>query len=422
MRGSSYFGTRGWNEAMKVSELLETRRRQWQELESFADVMESHSRRMMPQEVARFAALYRAACADLALAESYRFPPGVIQYLNHLVGRAHHVLYRSRTITARRWFGMMLFDVPRQLFSDWSFWLAMGIFWGVFLLCMWLAATVDEFALEMVGQNQLDMMESMYSEPVDQQDEDQQFFMLGFYISHNAGIGLRCFAMGLLFGIGGLFELLLNSAILGTIFGYMTTIPQGENFYQFVTAHGPFELTAIVMAGAAGMRLGFSLISTGGLKRLDSLRKAAVEAVPTMTAFVVLFGLAALIEAFISPSGLEFFRYRGIEPYTVKLSVAVISTVLLFVYIVVLGGLAFLNRQIEGKSYRDLIVELERRGRASSSTSSAKIITGEEVSRRGRRNRPGHVPVAEEEVSLDLQLVPVHPVESQTAQKGGGHR
>jgi uncharacterized membrane protein SpoIIM required for sporulation len=404
---------------MKVSELLEIRRRQWHELESLAQAMESRPRAMMPQQVSRFATLYRAACADLALAESYQFPPGVVSYLNQLVGRAHHLLYRSRKITARRWFAMLLSDVPRQLFSDWSFWLAMGIFWGVFLLCMWLAATVDDFAPEMLGQSQLTMMESMYADPVHEQDSQSRFFMLGFYLSHNAGIGLRCFAMGLLFGIGGLFELLMNSAILGTVFGYMTTIPQREHFYEFVTAHGPFELTAIVMAGAAGMRLGFSLISTRGLTRIDSLRRAAVEAVPTMTAFVVLFGLAALIEAFISPSALEPFVELGIDRYSMKLAIAVVSSVLLFLYIVVLGGTAYLNHKLAGRRAQELIVELEGRASDEPAPSEARIVSRSDDAERIKTMQTSSDP-PEEKKGSDLHLVPVHEVASPSAPRKGG--
>ena len=152
--------------------------------------------------------------------------------------------------------------------------------------------------------------------------------MFGFYVWNNAGIGLRCFSMGLLLGVGGLFATLFNAVLLGTIFGHMTTVPQADHFFDFVTAHGPFELTAIVLSSAAGMRLGFSIISTGGLSRGDSLLRAGREAMPTMGAAILLFVGAALIEGFVSPSA---------EPYAVKVGVACLCTVLLLLYFFVLG-------------------------------------------------------------------------------------
>jgi len=86
-----------------------------------------------------------------------------------------------------------------------------------------------------------------------------------------------------------------------------------------------------VFSAAAGMRLGFSLVSTGGLSRLAALRQAANEAMPAMGVAVVLFCLAALIEGFLSPSS---------APYAVKAAVAIISSLLLVFYVVGLGLVA----------------------------------------------------------------------------------
>jgi uncharacterized membrane protein SpoIIM required for sporulation len=105
-------------------------------------------------------------------------------------------------------------------------------------------------------------------------------------------------------------------------------VPEWENFYQFVTAHAPFELTAIVLSGAAGMRLGFSMIFTRGLSRAASLRLAGRESIPTVSAAVILFVLAAIVEGFISPSEL---------PYAIKAIVCALSSALLMFYFVMLG-------------------------------------------------------------------------------------
>ena len=128
--------------------------------------------------------------------------------------------------------------------------------------------------------------------------------------------------------VPGLFVIGFNGAYLGAVFGYMYRQPQWDTFSQFVTAHGPFELTAVVMAGAAGLKLGFSLIETGGLSRGASLRRAGREAVPMMCVFTVLFLLAALIEGTLSPTT---------TPYCIKALVAVISSGLLMFYFAVLG-------------------------------------------------------------------------------------
>jgi uncharacterized membrane protein SpoIIM required for sporulation len=130
--------------------------------------------------------------------------------------------------------------------------------------------------------------------------------------------------------IPGLFICVYNAAFLGGAFGYMARpdVPEGINFFHFVTAHGPFELTAIVLAAGSGLRLGWGWIKTNGLTRLASLRKTAEESMPMIGAMMVLFFLAALIEGFLSPSA---------APWAVKGAVAILSSGALMFYFVVLG-------------------------------------------------------------------------------------
>ena len=322
---------------MKVAELLESRRENWRQLDQLCHDMRGRRKRKADARVmARFAGLYRAVCADLALADAYQLPPGTVAYLHQLVGRAHNQLYRSRMFNFQMWIHELFVHVPRRLYRDNALRLSFIVFWGIFITSMFLASgasPVPEFAEALLGDETITMMEQMYADPIGsnggyRKSTGTEGFMAGYYIQHNTGIGLRCFAAGLIFGVGGLFALVFNAAYLGAVFGYMSRVPAADNFYTFVTAHGPFELTAVVLSAAAGMRLGFALVDTGGLSRGASLRRAAREAMPTMGAAMVLFLFAALIEGFISPSAL---------PYEIKAAVSVLSCGLLLFYFVLLG-------------------------------------------------------------------------------------
>ncbi len=314
---------------MKVSDLLAARRANWRELEMLCSRMERLSRRPLEAPaIARFSSLYRSACADLALADAYQLPPATVEYLHRLVGRAHNLLYRSRTFNVSTWGHQLLVDVPRRLFRDNALRLAFCLFWGVFLLSALMAYSTPGYAERVLGEAWITMLEESFSEPIQGRGAGLSSGMAGFYIRNNAGIGLRCFAFGLLFGVGGLYITLFNAAFLGASFGHLATVPQGVNFFNFVTAHAPLELTAVVLSAAAGMRLGFSLVDTGGLTRIASLRRAAKESMPTMGAALIMFLLAALIEGFLSPSA---------APYEIKAAVAVLSAGLLVFYFAVLG-------------------------------------------------------------------------------------
>ena len=318
---------------MKVSQLLDLRRGNWQELEVLCVRFQSRARSAMTAlEVARFSDLYRATCADLALADAYQLPPDTVRYLHQLVGRAHNQLYRSRPFNPQRWARILLVDVPRSIFKDRCIHAAFVLFWGIFLLSAVLAYSKTlwpTFAEEVIGDDGIEQLETNYRDPLRDRPYSVNVTMAAFYISHNTGIGLKCFVGGLLI-VPGLFITIFNAGFLGACFGYMARpdVAAGRNFFEFVTAHGPFELTAIVLAAGTGLRLGVSLIRTGGFLRGDSLVRAAREAMPMMGSSMVLFTLAAFTEAFISPTSL---------PYWVKAGVALFDSGLLTFYFVVLG-------------------------------------------------------------------------------------
>jgi uncharacterized membrane protein SpoIIM required for sporulation len=280
------------------------------------------------EAVIRLGELYRSACSDLMLAEAYDLPRDTVAYLHDLVARAHNVLYRSRGFRFTQWAGAIFRDVPRRLRSDPMLWLSALLFYGTFLMFGLLAVAGAPVIDEVLSESERRGLEEMYEGSFDSPKDRNDSLMTGFYIHHNASIGLQCYVWGLAFGLGTVYVLVSNGMILGASFGFMALSPNASHFFQFVTAHGPFELTAIVFAGAAGLRLGRSLIVTRGYRRLVSLQLEAAATLPTVGASVFLFVLAAFLEGFVSATRL---------PYAVKASIAVASALLLILYLT-LGG------------------------------------------------------------------------------------
>ena len=219
-------------------------------------------------------------------------------------------------------------------------------FWGAFLMSGLLAAARGRhFAAQVVGEPFVEEIEHLYSGAGRRGTQGRDAtrndtMMTGFYIQHNTGIGLRCFASGIVFGVGSLSELLCEGIILGTLFGHMVITPHAVNFYTFVTAHSSFELTAIVLSGAAGLRLGWGLVDTRGQSRISSLRREAANALPALGAACVLFVLAALVEGYVSASSL---------PYTAKAAVAILSATVIIAYLM-LGGRGVQYAEDRGQS------------------------------------------------------------------------
>ncbi|MBA3699024.1 MAG: stage II sporulation protein M [Planctomycetes bacterium] len=279
---------------------------------------------------ARFAALYRAACADLALADAYHLPESTVGYLHHLVARAHLRFYRRLSLSWRHISQQVLVEVPGRLYGDGCLRTALLAFYGTFFLSALLGWANPEAAQAYLSEGMVDDLKEMYADPPNKRSVEQGGMMYGFYISNNVGITLACFASGIFAGIGSLLWLAANGVFLGFCFGYMATVDASTklHFFEFVTAHGPFELTGIALGGAAGLRLGLGLVRTRGLPRMASLMRSARESVPIIAVAAVLVATAAPIEAFISPSGL---------PWAAKGVVSLICAALLVFYLVVLG-------------------------------------------------------------------------------------
>jgi len=320
---------------MKAAELIALREPLWYELEGLCRYVATPKAKLDAAKLARFSTLYRAVCADLALAESYQLPPSTIEYLHQLVAQAHNQLYRTRKYQWRSW-GKMIFEItPRMIFHDYCVQITALIFWGLFLTATFLA--YDDriwpgFAETVVGTETLEGYREMY-EGFGDRPAGANPMMAGFYVNHNASIGLSCFVM-MLFVIPGMVTLSFNAVMLGAVFGYMFRPEMGDaglNFKNFVTAHGPFELTAIILSASAGLRIGMGWVITGGLSRIDSLKKSAREALPIMMCGVILFCLAALIEGFVSPATSQYL------PWFVKGMVAWFSSAALMIYFVMLG-------------------------------------------------------------------------------------
>lgn len=277
-------------------ELLEALERSW-----------SRGRSRLPLQ--RFPRLFRRLCGDYALARSRGYSPGLVNELHGLVHRGYRQLYRSR----RDWLGGTLAFLssgfPRTLRRHaWAFWLSVALFFGP-MLAMGFASYGDSDAIySILDAGQVADMEAMYDPGSDkpgrslERQADTDFAMFGFYVMNNVSVAFRTFAGGIFLGLGSLLFLGLNGLVIGSVAGHLTQLGYGETFWPFVSGHGALELTAIAIAGAAGLLLAAALLAPGRRRRLDALRANAAEAVQLVTGAMIMLVLAAIIEGFWSAS------------------------------------------------------------------------------------------------------------------------
>jgi len=317
----------------QLAETISKRRADWNRLEQVIGQISAHSLKRVPAPlIIELSELYRRACADLAMADQYHLSPSMVDYLHGLVGKAHNALYRSRRFQFHYWFEMAFIYAPREIFRDTCVQVVAVLFFGLFAaaaLMGYFEERFPQFAEQIIGAEQIQGLEANYREPLSGNVESG-ISMVAFYIYHNTGIGFQCFALGPLI-IPGLFATIYNAVFLGACFGYMARpgTAGGENFLEFVTAHGAFELTAIALSAGAGLRIGVrGWLFTRGRSRIASLQEEGRRVLPVVCVAATLFLLAALTEGLISPMNI---------PYAFKAAWLVFSSTLLMFYFVVLG-------------------------------------------------------------------------------------
>ncbi|WP_286975093.1 stage II sporulation protein M [Pseudomonas sp.] len=255
----------------------------------------------------QFAANYRRLCQQLSLAEARGYSNYLVAHLQQLVMRGHQQFYRHRSPIGAQLIGFLLSGFPRLVRAQWRFVAAASaIFFGSLLLMAVLVYNVPELVYSLMEPDQVASMEKMYDPEAHrlgrfaERDSGDDWMMFGFYIMNNIGIAFQTFASGLLLGLGSLFYLLFNGLMIGAVAGHLLQIGYSETFLSFVVGHGAFELTAIALAGAAGLKLGWALLAPGRLPRAEALKIAGKDSVRLIGGVIVFLLLAAFIEAYWS--------------------------------------------------------------------------------------------------------------------------
>jgi uncharacterized membrane protein SpoIIM required for sporulation len=271
----------------------------WNELESELG-REQH--RLDPD---KFLALYRLCCEHLALARSRSFPLHVIERLSSITSRAHQIIYRRSDAGLAQVARALLVEFPAMVRRHWAYVAIAAALLMIPTIAIAIATYLDpDLILSIVDRRTAAEFEQMYS-PAAQaigrpRDIASNWLMFGFYIKNNIGIAFQCYATGVVFGLGSLFFLLANGIFGGGIAGYVASLGYGSTFFPFVATHSAFELTAIVLCGAAGLRIGQSVLLPGRRTRVAALELAARETSLIVFGAAIMLVIAAAVEAFWS--------------------------------------------------------------------------------------------------------------------------
>jgi uncharacterized membrane protein SpoIIM required for sporulation len=142
-------------------------------------------------------------------------------------------------------------------------------------------------------------------------------------------VSFLAFGGGMLAGVATLYIMAFNGLLIGGLSGLTAHYGLAGELWTFVIGHGVIELSVIMMAGGAGLRLGWAILHPGEYQRRAALALAANRAVRLMIGTVPLLVVAGMIEGFISPN--EFI------PAPVKWGVGLLTGALLYSYLLLAG-------------------------------------------------------------------------------------
>jgi uncharacterized membrane protein SpoIIM required for sporulation len=144
----------------------------------------------------------------------------------------------------------------------------------------------------------------------EEQSTDQGYGVLGlagfstFVMVNNIRVTLFAFALGITLGLGTAFLILTNGLILGAVAGLAIGAGNGDVLLAALAAHGPLELSCIVVGSAAGLSLGRAMLRPGKKTRRNALTTEAAQAFRIAGGTAPWLVVAGLVEGYVSRTGL----------------------------------------------------------------------------------------------------------------------
>jgi uncharacterized membrane protein SpoIIM required for sporulation len=312
------------------------REESWRQLETLLAQAERRSAtKLTDEEMLAIPALYRAALSSLSVARATSLDQALVDYLEALCARAYFFVYGSRSSLRERIENFFARDWPQAVKAIWRETLAAALITlaGVVTAYLLVAADPDWYSAfvpaELAGgrdptASTESLRDTLYA---DDDDKDGLGVFATFLFTHNAQVALFAFALGFAFCLPSSMLLAYNGTMLGAMFAVFAARGLGYEFLGWIFIHGVTELFAVILAGAAGLRIGWSIAFPGDLSRMQAAEQAGRQGGVVMVGVVVMLFIAGLLEgfarqlvtsdttrwtiAFLTAAGWGLYFYRG---------------------------------------------------------------------------------------------------------------
>ncbi|HZO93800.1 MAG TPA: stage II sporulation protein M [Candidatus Baltobacteraceae bacterium] len=312
---------------MRERRFVIARRARWDRLAALADRAAARGIRSLPaDEIDELALAYRAATSDLAIARARGEDAAIVEHLNRLTARAHAVVYVAAARSGwSRLGGFVLRDFPREVRRSWAPIVAC-------IAVTVIAALVAFASVAADPQNVHALVPGVPIPPLDRPLHDTNFgfdrvnspLAASTIITNNVRVAAIAFAGGMTGGLVTGWIILTNGLMVGALAALYTKAGFGADFWATIAPHGVIELTAIQIAGGAGLLIAGGFLRPGRLRRRDALVVAARRAATLVLGVALLLCVAGTIEGFVSPQRL---------PIAARDAIGILTAVALVAYL-----------------------------------------------------------------------------------------
>lgn len=286
--------------AEPLAAFVQRRKPDWEGLEKLLAAHRANALNL--KQLTELDALYRRASADLARAQSFFPGSDVTRFLTSLIGHAYGSIYRprpDRLAQLRRFYrdelpGLFRREARYMLLSTSVF--LLGVLLGVLVVLIdpnGGELLVPSSMREQLSQKQIWTDDILSASPPGVVSSE--------IATNNLSVLVSTFASGLLLGLGTVLLLAFNGVFLGAVAAFAHTQGMLGKLLDFIAAHGPVELSVIVIAGGAGLMLGHALIEPGELPRSQALARRGADALRILLGVSPALLLIAFVEGYVSP-------------------------------------------------------------------------------------------------------------------------
>ncbi|MFZ7945852.1 stage II sporulation protein M [Neobacillus sp. 19] len=310
---------------MNLKQFVKMHREEWQQLEQLIGMMSKRRKSITGETITQYNRLYQKTAQNLSFSQTYFPNDEVTQYLNGLVSKAHNLLYKDQVSSFKQIRHFFSSQFIGLLVEQWKFVVAAMILFVIGAVGSFVAVVNDP--LHIYAILPAEIAQGVNPDQIGKANGAiDSSLMSASIMTNNIKVAIFAFAGGITFGLVTVYLLIYNGILVGALAALFWHHEKSYDFWAFIVPHGMIELTAIFIAGGAGLLMGYKLFIPGHYTRGYQLKHHAKRSVQLLLGTIPLFVIAGVIEGFITPADISL---------EAKYIVAFLTVIGLVLYVVI---------------------------------------------------------------------------------------